>query len=43
MHAVFIRKMRTTLRSFSTVVSIIMPSGFMSVGVIVVCVAIPNT
>jgi hypothetical protein len=39
---VFKRKARTVLRSFSTIVSIIMPSIFMSVGAIVVCVAIPN-
>lgn len=40
--AVFLRKSRTILRSFSTVVSIIMPAVFMSIGVLVVCVAIPN-
>ena len=40
--AVFLRKFRTVLRSFSTVVSIIMPTAFMSIGVIVVCVLIKN-
>lgn len=34
--------MRTVLRSFSTVVSLIMPILFMSVGVLVVCIAIEN-
>ncbi len=34
--------MRTVLRSFSTVVSLIMPILFMSVGVLVVCIAIKN-
>lgn len=36
------RKARTVFRSFSTIVSVIMPSIFMSIGLIVVCAAIPN-
>lgn len=42
MKAIFKRKMKTTLRSFSTVVSVVMPTAFMSIGVLVVCLAIPN-
>lgn len=42
MKAIFKRKARTTLRSFSSVISIIMPTAFMSIGVLVVCLAIPN-
>lgn len=42
MYAVFLRKYKTTLRSFSSVVSVIMPTTFMSIGVLVVCLAIKN-
>ena len=42
MKAIFQRKMRTTLRSFSSVISVIMPTAFMSIGVLVVCLALPN-
>lgn len=42
MKAIFKRKAKTTLRSFSSVISIIMPTAFMSIGVLVVCLAIPN-
>jgi hypothetical protein len=42
MYAVFLRKKKTTLRSFSTVISIIMPSAFISIGILVVCLAIEN-
>jgi hypothetical protein len=42
MYAVFLRKYKTTLRSFSSVVSIIMPVIFMSIGILVVCLVIKN-
>ena len=40
--AVFTKKMKTVLRSFSSVVSVIMPTVFVCVGVLVVCIAIKN-
>jgi hypothetical protein len=40
MKAVFLRKMKTTLRSLSTFVSIILPTIFIIIGVFVVCLAI---
>ena len=42
MKAVFLRKMKTTLRSLSTFISIIMPSGFIIIGVFVVCIALTD-
>lgn len=39
---VLVRKALTVIRSFSTVVSIAMPVAFMSIGALVVCLAIPN-
>jgi len=41
--AVFLKKMKTTLRSISTFVSIIMPSAFINIGLLIVCLAITQT